>query len=402
MYGTLVINVSGKSSTGKSTITELAGSFYGDPNMSNNGIVRGFNATKNALFAASEGRYGLPILLDDLNANRSEHDRASIVYQFALNEPRGRCDSSGSLHQQRSGWSGIVLITSESPMFDGENVPQGIHARCVDINDIVWTQDSSHSDRIKKGVRENYGHIAPHFANEVQLLGIDTILKLHNIAKDEILCNLHRKDHLSDRIALKLASIKVTAELVKEVYDTTFDVEAVINQLIETFEASIDSRTLDEKALEQFKDFIRINKNHFDIYTLKNTYKHSGDSYGAIIYSNKEKTVNVIKPIFEKFLKENNITERLTILKAWKSNGLIKCDKDNRYDTKVSILGNARAIKLSLTDEEIDYFLPDVSKDIPSSNVRLEQSKLDIFEITYDEPNDAEIWNNGGQNENQD
>ncbi len=38
-------------------------------------MVRTFNSTKNALLAGSEDKYGLPILLDDINANRSEHNK---------------------------------------------------------------------------------------------------------------------------------------------------------------------------------------------------------------------------------------------------------------------------------------------------------------------------------------
>lgn len=148
--GTYVINISSESTTGKSTITELAGSFFGSPISNESGMVRTFNSTKNALLAASENKYGLPILLDDINANGREHNKTDLVYQFALNEPRSRCDSNGDLLSHRGSWSGLALITSESPMFDNEIVTQGVDARCLNIDNIIWTKDAEHSNRIKE------------------------------------------------------------------------------------------------------------------------------------------------------------------------------------------------------------------------------------------------------------
>ena len=99
--GTLVVNVTGASSTGKSTIADLSASLYGSPVTSNYGIVRTFNATKNSILAMCEGRNGLPIILDDANANAKEHDKSDLIYQLALGEPRSRCYNLGKLQPRR-------------------------------------------------------------------------------------------------------------------------------------------------------------------------------------------------------------------------------------------------------------------------------------------------------------
>ena len=78
------------------------------------GLVRSFNATKNALLAQCEGKYGLPILLDDINANRTEHDKIDLIYQLALNDPRSRCGRSGYMQDTHESWSGIVMITCDT------------------------------------------------------------------------------------------------------------------------------------------------------------------------------------------------------------------------------------------------------------------------------------------------
>ena len=353
--GSLVINVCGRSSTGKSTITELAGSFYANPKLSSNGIVRGFNATKNALLAVSEGRHGLPILLDDLNANRSEHDRVNLVYQFASNEPRVRCQNTGTIQPPRKGWNGLVVITSEAPMFDNESVPQGVNARILVLSDTAWTKDAEHSDRIKIGVRSNYGHIGLEFANIVSAMGKDKILELHLKAQKDIKNYFKDKDDLADRLAKKFSAIKVTADLIKEHYYAEFNTDEVLKALGDAYAESMTIRAIEETALEGLKNFITANKKHFDVITDDAFKEHSGEMYGAFIINKKEKTANILKPAFDKFLKENKIQERIRILKYWASKGYIKVDKDH-YTVKVQILGSARVTKLNLSDSEAEFF----------------------------------------------
>lgn len=357
--GSLIVNVSGKSSTGKSTITELAGSFFATPKLSNNGIVRGFNATKNAILSASEGRKGLPILLDDLNANRSEHNKRDLVYQLASNESRARCQSTGDLQEARNGWSGLVIITSETPMFDDEKVPQGVNARVINLADIVWTQDAAHSERIKSGVRNNYGHFGLEFAKIVQKLGVETILKLQKDAQDDIVNKFKEKDELADRLASKLAVIKVTADLLKQYFFKNFNADGVVKDLVKAYDKTMKTRAIEETALEDLKNYLIMNKKHFDVHIEKSAKDHQGELYGAIIINKKEQTINVLRPIFEKFCKEKQIEEKLRILKYWADKGYIKADKDHNY-VKVGALGNVRALKIHLKYDELKFFQGDL------------------------------------------
>jgi hypothetical protein len=357
--GSLIVNVSGKSSTGKSTITELAGSFFATPKLSNNGIVRGFNATKNAILSASEGRKGLPILLDDLNANRSEHNKRDLIYQLASNESRARCQNTGDLQEARSGWSGLVIITSETPMFDDEKVPQGVNARVINLADIVWTQDATHSERIKSGVRNNYGHFGLEFAKIVQKLGVKTILKLQKDAQNDIVNKFKEKDELADRIASKLAVIKVTADLLKQHFFKNFNADGVVKDLVKAYDNTMKTRAIEETALEDLKNYLIMNKKHFDVHIEKSAKEHQGELYGAIIINKKEQTINVLKPIFDKFCKEKQIEEKLRIVKYWAEKGYIKTDKDHNY-VKVGALGNVRALKIHLKYDELKFFQGDL------------------------------------------
>lgn len=358
--GTFIINVCAKSTSGKSTIAELSGSLFGSPESSTNGIVRDFNATDNAILAANEGRIGLPILLDDITANQNEHTKKKeLVYKLASNNPKGRCQNTGSLQEKRSKWSGIAVITSETPLFDNENVPQGINARYIELADITWTQSAEHSERIKAGVRKNFGHLALEFANVLQELGTEEILKLHEEAKSIIKSKFKEKDKLADRISAYLAYIKITADLLKKHFFKEFNAEQVVKRMIKAYDDTMSARAIEERALEQFKDFIKTNIKHFTIYTEKSAKQHQGDLYGAIIINNKEQSVNVLKPAFNKFVKECEIFERRRILIYWADKGYIKVEKGHGYDVKVSALA-ARATKLYLKPDEVKFYKADL------------------------------------------
>lgn len=354
-----MFNVSGKSTTGKSTIAELAASLYATPETSNYGLVRTFNATKNFIFALSEGRHGLPIILDDANANSKEHDKADIIYKFALGESRGRCASGGTPGQRHNGWSGVVIVTSESPILDGQKVSQGANVRCITLDSISWTQSAAHSDAIKHGVREDYGFIAELFANYLKTIDIHKILEIHENNSKTINSKMIKRDSLSARIASKLAIVSTTAELLKG-FDETMKIEPfeIIDMLVAAEQSSFDDRSLADTTLELFVEFYSINRARFAICQkhkkgsdFLDVNKQPASPIGYIThykdYSYPE--LGILNSEFDKFLQSHQITERLTILKEWKSRGLIDGDKD-RYTKKVNrcdVIGRAIVFNLS-------------------------------------------------------
>lgn len=373
--GTLVINVSGKSSTGKSTIAELSASFFASPETSNYGIVRTFNATKNFIFGMSEGRNGIPIILDDANANRNEHDKADLIYQFAMGEPRGRCNNVGSVQQKRVGWSGLVIITSESPILENEKVSSGALVRCITLDSVAWTQSAEHSDKIKEGVRANYGFIGEQFANYILTLNSHDILKLYEEHYKTIVKRMVKKDSLSNRIASKLAIISLTAHYIKE-FNNEFSIDEneIIDMLINYEQSAFDERSVGDKVFEELIEFISMNLRNFCIYR-KGNYNSSEDKrvfteqfagskcYGMITRSLvDEGNVCILKPVFDDFLNKNHIKEGKSILKEWIQKDLIVGDKDHNTVKINREYVKGRCIKIKYST--INKYFPDNSEEI--------------------------------------
>ena len=142
----------------------------------------------------------------------------------------------------------------------------------------------------------------------------------------------------------------------KEYFFEDFDAQEAVNYMIKAYDDTMKVRALEENALEDFKNFIRTNIKHFDVHTENYVKSHQGDLYGAIILKKKDQSVNVLKPAFKEFLKENKIIEQRRIQKYWAKHGYIKVEAKHGYDVKVSVL-SARATKLIIQPEELEFYL---------------------------------------------
>jgi hypothetical protein len=143
--------------------------------------------------------------------------------------------------------AGVAIITSEYPLLEKSVVSLGGHARTLTLAGVQWTNDALHSERIKTGVRENFGFLAQVIADEVIKIGIDKLLKKHSLYKDEILNKMHFKDNLSNRIASKLAPIMISAEIIKDKLKIKeLDVNEILDMIVALEQESIKQRTIED------------------------------------------------------------------------------------------------------------------------------------------------------------
>ena len=143
--------------------------------------------------------------------------------------------------------AGVAIITSEYPLLEKSVVSLGGHARTLTLAGVQWTNDALHSERIKTGVRENFGFLAQVIADEVIKIGTDELLKKHSLFKDEILNKMRFKDNLSNRIASKLAPIIITAEIIKEKLKIKeLDVNEILDMIVEFEQESVKQRAIED------------------------------------------------------------------------------------------------------------------------------------------------------------
>jgi len=412
--GTLVLNLSGTSSTGKSTMAEFIASLYATPILSNtNGIVKSFNATTNGLFSMCEGLNGVPIILDDSTAKNTSFNFGNMIYQLSSSETKARCQANGSLQGERLGWSGLAIITSESPIVEIEEERTGAMARTIFLDQIKWTRDASHSERIKKSCRENYGYVAKYFAKYISKISEKTLLADYGKAKEHILSLCVKKDNLTERIVSKIAPIYMCAEYLRKYFkNKMIDPDKIIKVFIDADAALVEKRDIYKNATEKLVEFIYINKANF--YTFKNNEKPSHsfsagkppikNSYGVLIFTNEKVEVRMYKKALDIFFASYKITEKNRILDYWLKNNFLYTTEKGRFTVKTNMVDetgqvkiNERVYKFIILKDELNMMpwlltSESIEKKVAMSEEFKTDDKNEILEVAsyedeFEEPN---------------
>lgn len=336
-FGTIIINICGKSSIGKTTVEHLLVSPFADPAFSKTGLVHTFNATQNALIGQIDGIHGLPIVLDDITTcnwpNYSE-----LLYTLASGENKARCNQNGNVRKDSNGWDGLIVISSETPIIEDALQNQGLKARVINTEGIQWTPDAKTSELIKKTVLQNYGFLGKEYISYIEKMDIHTLQE----RRDECFTKVREcalvSDGLTDRLYSKIAIIRLSAELFAECFNYDIDVDGIIELLIQSEQNGAKTRDIIDESFEVMKTFIFKNYNHFDRRTNGVIdFKAQGTCFGIINQISKEKYhISIPVDTVKETLIANGYKEIATIKNGWRDRGYTMCDK-NRNDIKASV-----------------------------------------------------------------
>ena len=392
---TLVVNLCGPSSSGKTTMAQFMGSLWANPRISNDGIVKSFSNTHTARFNNIVGYNGVPIIFDDLTAGYRVN-RSQLVYELSQGEARQRAKDYGD-NDHKEPWSGVSIITSETPILKDSENRQGLIARVIDTDNITWTESSDHAKRIKKSIQEHHGHLGPKFASKFMTLSDDEIKAKYDDTYASMDQAVQRRDNLTDRILSKLAIIQTTALLIKEHLNLDLDLDYIQNTLISFEESGIEDRHIGLKALEHIKLYIQEHHRKFDKWVKDGAKTDSAghEIHGVLTFSGN--TVHVLIPsnIVKRILNEHKIFEYETVLKYWGDEDIIQ-KQSGRHTVNVSAL-DTRAVRF-VFDKHEDTILP-WSHD-PREKIRpLSDQEPEEFVPDWEEPTDEEIFEQISQEE---
>ncbi len=354
--GTIIVNLCGASSTGKTTVEQLLVSPFACPTESNkDGLIRTFHATSNAIFAGLDGVCGLPIVLDDVTTNPNI-DLPNLIYTLASGEQKGRCTSEGTLRQDGNGWHGVVVISSETPIQEHFSQNQGLKVRVLQTQGITWTPDAKTAELIKRTVKGNYGFTGRDFAEFVGSIPYDELCVRFDLAQDKVHTLMPLRDGLSDRLEAKYATIYLTVELMNEFFALTLNADELLSILLQPEQDGVKDRDISLKALEVVKAFITKKHSHFTLIhdtVFRNEMDRgaSGDSYGYIRVKKNCREVGILPSVLKTELKTNGINEIATVLDRWRQKGVTDCEK-GRYDKQVSFGGNRQRYTVFLLQND--------------------------------------------------
>lgn len=338
---TIVLNLCGASSTGKTTVEKLLVSPFTHPRTSNvGGLMRTFNSTTNALFASISGLNGLPIVLDDITTN-DNINVSNLLYTLASSQGKNRCNADGSLKQNSYNWKGIVVISSETPIHEMQNQNQGLKARVLHTDGIVWTDSGEQANLIKTTVNKNYGFTGYEFADYVSKLNINNLIDMYYDSLERVNGFMAKKDNLSERLASKYAVFYMTFQLMNNFFSISLDCDSLMKILLQPEQNDVENRDVAKKGFDIICDKILTKRKNFTTINLlagQSTVTHSvADNYGTIKQVGRSCEVYIPTSLVDEWLKANGINETATVKKRWKERSITKCDKD-RNDTKCTTL----------------------------------------------------------------
>lgn len=317
----LLIHVSGDSTTGKTTALSLAVSVAGSPNTGDKSLLRHWNGTLSSVMASLENVHGIPIAYDELSTN-THSDLTSLVYSLTEGVGRSRANIDGSLREVGS-WSTVMLSSGELSIYNRLTHNVGLRVRVFDFENLKWTDSAEQSEMIKHITSQNYGHLLPTFVDYLFKVGKEKINEIYE-AQIEKLINVMPESNTKTRIAGKLALILTTVELVNQSQLLQVNPEGIIDILVEHEVNHLEERDLGATALDKLMQYLIVNKRALTPY-----------GHNTIGYLEKE-TVCIYREQLSKILKQLGFEDTQIIVNRWiQSNDIIYTEKDRVTTRKV-------------------------------------------------------------------
>lgn len=161
------INLSGRSSSGKTTAQKLAVSSWSTPDTTKPGLAQSARATGNAIEALSQRSTGTILSLDEL-AHVSGKETGKMIYTIAGGVGKARMRADSSIRDSYS-WSTFAILSAESSLQekiegDGEKFMAGMAVRIVDVDVTGVDRNVPKADMQRiEAVGRHFGHAGPAF-----------------------------------------------------------------------------------------------------------------------------------------------------------------------------------------------------------------------------------------------
>lgn len=319
----IVVHIYGNSSQGKTTALQVAISPFGLPNSKKSGsLLKDWNGTQNAIIGHFKDKRGVPMALDE--ASTRDGDFSKIVYLLASGKDKDRMNKEGEMREAAE-WDGVILSNAEHSLQSKSKQNIGIQMRLFEIGNLYWTQSAENSNALKEGVLKNNGQAGPLFVKHVLELGAENVVLNWRSWREKIIDRIQKPDEFSTRLASKIAIFMTTAELAKKTLKLNFNLDSILEILLDLIDKGSDNRDIAQNALDFFIElYTRHHKKfatqHFseDGYELWGKYVKRDDGTDEIC---------ILTDVFKDRMLEGGFEDPTIILKLWRDRGWLDADK---------------------------------------------------------------------------
>jgi len=260
------VNLSGQSSSGKSTAQRLAVSAWSTPDIRRAGLAQSARTTANAMEALAQRATGTVLSLDEL-ALVTGKELATAIYMLSGGAGKRRMRADATLRESYR-WSTFMILSAECSLeekirHEGGEWRAGMAVRVVDI-DVTDVNRSVASDVLRRidGLNQNYGHAGPAFVrgliNHGLHLQAQALRDRINVAARQLVGQ--EADSARIRAAIPFALLLISGQLAKSF--GLIPGEAAVSEAVswawERFEKSSDALALDpeEEAIANLRGYI--------------------------------------------------------------------------------------------------------------------------------------------------
>ena len=357
----IIVHLRGDSSSGKTTMLNLAISVFGNPDEHcRNGLISTWNATNNALLrrlmSHGNGKGGNLFGLDEFSMLQVK-DCTNLIYAITSGIERDRLTANIQTQDRLTG-NYILMSTGESSLLGRTNGNIGLAMRVLEMDDQMWTKDSETSEKIKNIVKKNYGFAAEEFG-----LKLGRYIQKNNMSQVVENFNRWRKYYCErcdvkerrERMSSRYGLILLAAQFANDFFDFEIDSEALCQFMINNENSNIDQREGYAGCYDKIVAYIVSNMSKFQYIGLgkKKNILHSDadtvledfsrDKWGYIVSVDKEIKIDgmyvqeiayVLRPVFEKMVKKLGYEDEKAIRKFLKKKGYTECMNDRGYVRK--------------------------------------------------------------------
>lgn len=341
----IMVQLSGDSSTGKSTAMMLALSLYGGMSNTSNktSLFSSWNTTDNAMFEMLSGNYGIAVGFDEVGMSKNKKF-ASLIYRTVEGKEKQRLEYGVGNRRVRE-WHTTILSTGEIPLHDDTDQATGQKVRLIHFSDVPWTESAEHSEIIKRVIQDNYGFLGNILAEKILCIGKEKLLELHEKEAIRIAKKLDCGS-LNKRIANELALIIISAKIINaKGYEA--DIKMMRKFLCDVSNNHLgEEEAYAERAYEKLKSEVVRRANQIERRATNGRVRFSVEGFEvwACSHSNVDNleritNISIPKVTLDGFFRNNGFQNTETIYDAWTEKDYLYKDAQGGIIHRIQIGG---------------------------------------------------------------
>ena len=158
------------------------------------------------------------------------------------------------------------MSNGEKSLVRSANKNAGIQIRVLEFDNIVWTKNSEHSEKINSIILNNYGHLGFEFAQYIMDLDKEYIKEEYYKTKSKLKSIFEKrkiKDNFIDRRINKISIIILTMQLFERMIDIKMNINEIFKIILNVEVESIKQRNFDKSFINYFKEYVSANAVRF-------------------------------------------------------------------------------------------------------------------------------------------